>query len=479
MFLQYVVISKHGGLQLRTDALPASQGITNKDSSTKLTLFKKLVNANETVAGSESTESNQMTGMPLISKARSQAKQVARDETVTEQGVLPQIMITGTVTDQNGQPVGGVVIKHDGKAGDIRTDSSGFYTLSVERLDKNFPILIFLKAGYKRKMVRIVESDLELRNRVSLNVTMAYSSETVTVNGWVGETNGTSIQGEVVKLISLSEGLYYSAQSDAHGNFSFEGIKRDVNYKVDIRPSENYKKIASEYLTISDHSIPLYITLEPIHLVNIEGAVVDSHGRSVKKLKFKLRSDINSIYDAELMSDEFGRFELPAFPMGLVSFTTESPEYFKVTGIDLSKSAYSNLVIPVDLGPHQLSGWVRNQHGLPLQGARAVLDAEFILNGVHSSSVRTSMTDETGYFEFTSLGPGEHYLTVYAKGYINHGVSYDTSARVDQLYVNLSQWSESMIGSDSLQIKINQASANVNRAASQPSSIYFVTEMAN
>ena len=237
------------------------------------------------------------------------------------------------------------------------------------------------------------------------------------------------------------------------GNFIFEGVQRGVDYKINIKPSEKYQSIALQNLTITERTSPLYITLEPVNLVNLEGMVVDRHGSPVEKLKFKIRSELNSTYDTNLTSDEFGRFELNKFPMGPLSFTTQAPLYFKVTGIDLSQSITTDIVIPVDVGPHRISGWVRDQHGLPLPGARAMLDAEFNYNGINSTSIRTYVTDEAGYFEFSDLGPGEHYVTVYAKGFINQGMRYDTSAQIEPLYLQLSQWGESLISSESLKLK--------------------------
>ena len=367
--------------------------------------------------------------------------------------VMPTILISGSVTDYHGQPIAAAVIKPDGKPNGVRTNDAGRYQLRVEFLEGHYPTLIFLKSGYKKKMIRIVESDLFSKSSISVDMKMEYSSETITVNGWLGETTGANIQAQVIKLISLRETLQYSAISDESGNFSFEGIKRDVEYKVDIKSSENYKRKILENIKITELTSPLYITLESVELVNIEGMVVDRHGGAVRNLSFKLRSDANSIYDTDLKTDDYGRFELQNFPMGDLLFTTQAPKFFKVTGIDLSQIISTDIVIPIDVGPHRISGWISDQHGRPLQGARAILDADFKYNGLNSSSIRTYVTDETGYFEFSSLGPGEHYVTVYAKGYINQGASYDTSTQFDPLYLQLSQWGESMISSESLKLK--------------------------
>ena len=475
MLVQYFVITNNTDLQSATNIYLNPRLAADKQPDKQLDIFKKLKQA--TTAGRDSTVSDADSGFE-VKHAFTQKPNANRIQ-VSESDNHSFLFIYGLVTDINGQPLANVVVKHDDKPDSVRTDSNGVYRVSVKRLEKNYPVLIFLKSGYKRKITRVVESDIKSENKIAVNVTMAFSSETITVNGWVGESNGTSIKGEVVKLVSLSEGLYYSARSDTAGNIIFEGIERGVNYKVDIRPSEKYKKIASEYLTITDHSMPLFITLEPVSLVNIEGVITDSHGGSVKNLKFNIRSDTNSSYDVQLISDELGRFKLSGFPMGQLSFTTRSPKYFKVTGLDLSQLTYTNLVIPVDVGPHQISGWVRNQHGFPIKDARAVLDAEFKFGGLNSSSIRTYVTDNTGYFEFTDLGPGEHYLTVYAKGFINQGVSYDTSSRVDQLHLVLSQWSDSLTSKEPFKFKIHQASANVNRVGGRQSSIDYVTEASN
>lgn len=453
MLLQYFVIFRHSQLPLQRNTL---QSPLQAENAVPYQQYTKLQESKKTASVISNSSAVTLNRTGLIGKAGIEPdsallfKNFKNQNKSSETILSPHVLISGSVSDVNGDPIAGVQIKPNGRPSGVQTDSFGRYKMSVARSGKTYPFLVFLRSGYKKKMIRISKIDPHFTDKISVDVRMALSPETVTVNGWLGETNGTGIPGEIINLSSLTEGLYYSTRSDATGNFSFEGIKRGVSYSVDVKASEKYKNNPIENITITDHGIPVFITLEPISLVNIDGVVIDSYGGSVKNLKFKIRSDINSIYDTQLTSDEHGRFFLPGFPLGKLSFTTESPLFFKVSGVDLSKSRHANLVIPVDVGPHQISGWIRNQYGMPLKAARVVLDAQFKFNGLDSISIRTYVTDESGYFEFSRLGPGEHYVTVYARGFINQGVSYDTSARIDPLYIQLSQWGDTLLSSKSI-----------------------------
>ena len=158
--------------------------------------------------------------MPSISIGQLKSrKQLLSRNKANDVDVLPSILISGSVTDYHGNPLAGAVVKPDGKPDGVRTDSSGRYSVSVERLDNHYPTLIFLKSGYKKKMIRIVEPDIATRNSIAVNMQMDYSSETVSIYGWLGETNGANVEAEVIKLMSLQQTLHYSARSDARWKF--------------------------------------------------------------------------------------------------------------------------------------------------------------------------------------------------------------------------------------------------------------------
>ena len=71
----------------------------------------------------------------------------------------PQKVIVGTVTDENGRPLSGVLIKVQGAASGIRTDADGNYTLPYSNSSQALwhGLLIISYPGYRTKLIRTLE----------------------------------------------------------------------------------------------------------------------------------------------------------------------------------------------------------------------------------------------------------------------------------------------------------------------------------
>ena len=401
------------------------------------------------------------TANTVVSKPTLNRDPLLHDDSTESLNVIAEnLQVYGRVADSNDIPIQGVLVTESGQHSGRLTDQLGLYELPLVASENDYRTVIFRRSGYRQKVLHVaqlIDPNIPTLDKIQMNARLEYSPKTVTVEGWIGESNGLNIKGEVIRLSSLQENLYYSTVSDEAGNFTFEGIRLDVKYQLKVKPSAKYQAIDMQNITVTSNNAPIHITLEPADLTLVNGVVVDNYGDPVANFKFKIRSEVNSVYDKTLTTDKFGQFELSKFPMGEILFSTESPEFFKVVGLKVSAASYTNLIVPIDVGDYSLSGWVRDQNGRPIADARAVVDAEFNYNSFTSSSIRTSMTNEAGYFEFNKLGAGEHYITIYAKGFINEGVSYNAHKRIDQLYFQLSQWSGSLITSETLKMNMKQA----------------------
>lgn len=364
-----------------------------------------------------------------------------------------QLLVYGLVTDLSGLPIEGVVVTESGQYSGTKTDNSGRFELALSSLKKSYHAIIFRRAGYEEKVNHLLNKDFLDKTKIVLNTNLSYSAETVTLNGRIGEPAGQAVQGVIIKLSSLQNNLYYSTTSDEKGNFSFEGIKQNVNYQVRVVPSANYQTIELEDIWMAADTPPVNIQLQPVNLLTLDGIVVDRFGGYVPDLKINIRSETNSTYEKEIITDDLGRFELVDFPTGEILFFTLSPKFYKVRGRALSESSAMNMIVPIDVGSRVVSGWVRDENGQPVSNARIMMDAEFKIDNVISSSLLTSNTDATGYFEFDNVGGGEHFIAVYAKGFNNQGVSYNTNSRIDQIYFDLTPGNTSLINSESLKMK--------------------------
>jgi hypothetical protein len=123
--------------------------------------------------------------------------------------------------------------------------------------------------------------------------------------------------------------------------------------------------------------------------------------------------------DREITSDSSGFFKLEAFPDDEVKLSTADPEYFKITGLKIHQHEYQQFALMIDHGPYYFAGWVDDQNGVSLEGARVSLIANFKDNHYHSCSHSPKLSDNNGEFEFQQVGGGIHTLSIFSAGYQN------------------------------------------------------------
>ena len=83
-----------------------------------------------------------------------QAKQ-AKNETKATASMKYKIVIKGTITDSNGDPVIGASVQIKGKNTGVISDVDGNYTIEVEIGD----VLIISYIGYKTRELKVVDVD--------------------------------------------------------------------------------------------------------------------------------------------------------------------------------------------------------------------------------------------------------------------------------------------------------------------------------
>jgi hypothetical protein len=122
-----------------------------------------------------------------------------------------------------------------------------------------------------------------------------------------------------------------------------------------------------------------------------------------------------------------------------MEFLSSAPEYFKINGLTLSDNEYRNLILIVDRGIHQLSGWVSDQNDVAVNRAMVTLDAEIMSDGIQSISIRSKMTDSAGKFHFDQLGDVEHMITIYAKGFDKKEQLHRFQSLTSEVHISLSR----------------------------------------
>jgi len=334
---------------------------------------------------------------------------------------IKRIEISGRVVDEYQRPIESVLISEDRYLYSTRSDSNGQYRLTIELPKHKFPMLNFLRTGFEGDRRGISARDLGNNSEVELNVTLIESTESVEIDGWISNEYGESLPEQKIRISSWGyqgqESIYQTVVSDENGEFVFEAVKPDINYELEVYPSQDYATYLIEELNLNRTTPRLIITLKTLKFVQVSGMFVDIEGAPVPNFEIDLINISTGTHVRRIATDSSGFFSLENFPAGEVRFSSRPPEHFKITGLTLAENEYKHLMLIVDKGTYQISGWVSDQNGVAVVRAMVMLDSELLSEGMRSVSNRSTVTDRTGHFQFDQLADTPHQITIYAKGF--------------------------------------------------------------
>jgi len=361
---------------------------------------------------------------------------------LSTQSRIPSVYeITGRVLDSRGIPIEAALIANESSHQSTRSDAEGYYRLFVTKPKNKYPMLVFLRDGYREeRQSALLDQPLTVATQ-EINVTLNEFPGTTSVTGWIGDNLGYAVAGASIKIrsrgIQRMDNFYYSVLSNEKGIFQFEGIRSGVSYKLEVPPGERYPYYVIDALEVSKNTPPLNIVIDRLSLVNVTGMVVDSNAMPVPELKLRVENLSTHSATRTIVTDSSGFFNLNQFPSGELQFSGKVPDYFKVTGVRLATEEYQNITLVIDQGWHYLSGWVSDASGLPIAKARVTLDAQIDNADSQSYSFRSRLTDNAGRFAFENIADIEHVITVYAKGFQKREIYHRFKSGNDYLPIQL------------------------------------------
>ena len=263
----------------------------------------------------------------------------------------------------------------------------------------------------------------------------------ITLTGWVGNANGTGLDGIVIEVESRGfdgeEIVTISATSNGSGEFTLENIVPDRQYKLEIKPQGSYAGYSLDEFTSGNAETLNKIILDRVELVDAEGMIVDTNLSPVPDFELTVRSLAVEFPDRVIRSDSTGYFKLTAFPAGELRIATNASDYYRIKGLELKPDEYHNLTLMIDRGSYHLSGWVSDDNGAPLAQVQVTLKSAFATDEYHSFSYRSTVTDANGGFEFAGLGGHRLTLGIYARGFESYIKQYDFKSFADSIEIRL------------------------------------------
>lgn len=263
----------------------------------------------------------------------------------------------------------------------------------------------------------------------------------IELKGWVGDSSGNGLDGIAIEAQSHGfdgeEVTRLLATSNSDGEFIIENIVPERQYRLEIKPQGNHAGYILDSFSSSEAQALKEITLETIDLVDAEGLIVDTNMAPVADFELSVRSLAAQFPDRVIRSDSSGYFKLTAFPAGELSIATNASDYYRIKGLQLRPDEYRTLTLMIDRGNYHLSGWVSDDNGAPLAQVQVTLKSAFASEDYHSFSYRSTVTDDSGNFDFAMLGGHRSTLGVYAPGFSPHIREHEFESFSDSIEIRL------------------------------------------
>ena len=349
--------------------------------------------------------------------------------------------VFGRITDQDNRPVENAFVSEERYFYSARSDSAGNFRILLDMPVNRYPILHILRSGYRGQRIKLQKLALQQWPVYELNIKLEDAYDTVNLTGWVGNDIGLNLEGARVELVlsegSVTETYFMTVFTDPQGAFEFEGVLMDKSYRLTVNLAPDYPVYQDPEFLVKQNPEQVNVILNSLKFVDVSGMILNRQSSPVPDFEIYVTNLSTGAHSRKIVSDSSGFFTLEGFPLGEVSLSTRGPQYYKITGLTLSETQYSNLTLIVDQGNHYLSGWVSDENGGMLEKALVTLDSAYSDGSIEYLTYRSQGTDANGNFAFDNLGPGEHNITVYAYGFEKQAIKHRFQAQSDELHIVL------------------------------------------
>lgn len=331
-----------------------------------------------------------------------------------------ELHVFGQVASAAGELLAGASVAQFGSPGGrTRTDQEGRYELLVAGGDEaGHDQITFRADGYRTERLNIGTVEPDGSAELRLDATLEPVGRTVTVEGHLIDERGGPVAGERAYLYSPSLRAHYQAVSGVDGLLAFAAVAAGPDYGLRISPRGPYKAYTKVALDLSADTAGLEITLETLALGRLSGRMIDLTGAAVAGFSLRLISADALARWHLVRGDATGYFEVDEVPEGALILETASTPRLRIDGIRVDADANVFVEPVLDWGTAALEGRVIDGHGQAVAGARVDLHWQHERGGVSSRAVRSTVTDGTGGFLFSRLGPGGmRWLEVRATGH--------------------------------------------------------------
>ncbi len=302
---------------------------------------------------------------------------------VSDEVDVPKYDIEGKITDKNGQPLAGVLIKVGEKT--VETDENGDYqitdllageyTLVAELENYNFTPVDFTVGENQPVVLDMVSNEQD--------------APKYDIQGKITDKNGQPLAGVLIKVGSQT------VETDENGDYQLTDLLAG-EYTL-VAELENYNFTPLDFTVGSDQPVVFDIVSDDqdVPKYDIQGKITDKNGQPLAGVLIKVGSQT-------VETDENGDYQITDLLAGDYTLVAELENY-NFTPVDFTVGENQPVVLDMvsneqDAPKYDIQGKITDKNGQPLAG---------VLIKVGSQTVET---DENGDYQITDLLPGEYTL---------------------------------------------------------------------
>jgi protocatechuate 3,4-dioxygenase beta subunit len=279
-------------------------------------------------------------------------------------------------------------------------------------------------SGYEVSVNGAIVNDGEMTN---VDVTLLNGGGTL--SGQVNDGNNLPVVGSKVNVIR-SNILIASATTDSLGKYAVQGLPGGF-YSV-VASSPELQSSCCGVSIISDGEAQLDFSLKG-QGGGVIGVVTDDlTGLPVSECLVQVLKE-NLVIQATT-SDELGKYSLSGLDSGNYWLEFIAPIFSaSSTWLKVNEGEMTPLNISLSSPPGRIKGQVADSNGNPLRGACVLLNSDY-------NVLLSSLTDESGNYQFSGVNPGNYPLHVqrenYRGAYVNPVAVSENEATIANFSLN-------------------------------------------
>lgn len=319
----------------------------------------------------------------------------------------PSAIISGTVTDEQGQPLQGIRIlvkepQNQMEMSDSYTDSSGNF--SVSKMPSGTYLVETWSEDYFPDQKQNV--NVAVGTPVTgLNFSLVKGG---IITGAVTDGSGNPVEGVQVSANSEQGFFYKGATTNSQGKYALRGLM-DGTYRISTW-KDGYPSYEKNGIVVDNRGTTAGINFVLSNGGRITGAITDVYGKPLSDVEVDIFQDHSTTMKSTL-TDSRGEYGIDGIPSGTYKVRVTKNKFIEQTlsGIDIVAGETKPYVnFQMQMGG-TVSGVVRDPSGTPLKAKLLISD------GIQWNTATS--TDTEGHFQFDGLPAGGYTVQADAIGY--------------------------------------------------------------